>query len=419
MNNSDSKPPGSSPNASSTPKTSESSKLNANSNAKPSLPSSTPLAQNPLAKGLAGFRNSIRSSRFSKLDPINKGISAARNFSSHPSPSGRGRPGSSGRGGRGRGRGRGRGSSNAMSGSTSKSVFVKTTKTITLTGLAPPPVIVKKKLMFVDNRPVISNSNSRVRTPKISVIAAPNPTPGSSKKAAYYGQISHHSNSLKVPGSNSSASRNLSPSSKLSNNSGSISDFSKSSNSHYGSSNQNTSSNLDPRSRINDNLNMLSSDVDSDSSMIDSKRLKSKSKTIIGTDDSPPDENMDQDLDPNESRSYTYSVDEQFNIKKQSKQEIKEILDLFDSEQHQRYEVYRRTGLNKSSIKKLCSSILNQQISQTVSFVIAGFGKIFVGEIVELAIMIKNEQGQHDLPIQPNHLIEAYRRYNLRNESDF
>ncbi|OMJ28253.1 hypothetical protein AYI69_g2274 [Smittium culicis] len=359
MNNSDSKPPGSSSNASSIPKSSESSKPNANNNAKPSLPTSTPLAQNPLAKGLAGFRNSIRSSRFSKLDPINKGISAARNLPSHPSPSGRGRPGSSGRGGRGRGRGRGRGSSNAMSGSASKSVFVKTTKTITLTGLAPPPVIVKKKLinamsgsasksvfvkttktitltglapppvivkkklMFVDNRPVISNSNSRVRTPKISVIAAPNSTPGSSKKPAYYGQISHHSNSLKVPGSNSSSSRNLSPSYKLTNNSGSISDLSKSSLSHYDSNNQNVSSSLDPRSRFNDNLNMLSSDIDSDSSMIDSKRLKSKSKTIIGTDDSPPDENIDQDLDPNESRSYTYSVDEQFNIKKQSKQEIK------------------------------------------------------------------------------------------------
>ncbi|KAJ1645435.1 transcription initiation factor TFIID subunit 11 [Coemansia asiatica] len=92
----------------------------------------------------------------------------------------------------------------------------------------------------------------------------------------------------------------------------------------------------------------------------------------------------------------------------QSNEEIGLLLEQMTDEQRQRYEVYRRTALNKGAIKKLVGHILNQQISSTLSFVIAGFSKVFVGEIVELAVQIQSERGENG-PLKPEHLREAYR----------
>ncbi|PIA15178.1 TAFII28-domain-containing protein [Coemansia reversa NRRL 1564] len=79
-------------------------------------------------------------------------------------------------------------------------------------------------------------------------------------------------------------------------------------------------------------------------------------------------------------------------------------------EQRQRYGVYRRAALNKSAVKKLVSQVLNQQITSTLTFVIAGFSKVFIGEIVERAVQLQNEHGDEG-PLTPEHLREAYRLY--------
>ncbi|KAJ1796906.1 transcription initiation factor TFIID subunit 11 [Coemansia sp. RSA 2598] len=99
----------------------------------------------------------------------------------------------------------------------------------------------------------------------------------------------------------------------------------------------------------------------------------------------------------------------------QSNEEIGLLLAQMTDEQRQRYEVYRRTALNKGAIKKLVGHILNQQISSTLSFVIAGFSKVFVGEIVELAVQIQSERGE-DGPLKPEHLREAYRLCKKENQ---
>ncbi|KAI8321712.1 TAFII28-like protein, partial [Martensiomyces pterosporus] len=95
---------------------------------------------------------------------------------------------------------------------------------------------------------------------------------------------------------------------------------------------------------------------------------------------------------------------------KQSKEEIKEMWEQLSEEQRQRYGVYRRTALNKGSVKKLVSNVLNQQISSTLTFVVAGFSKVFVGQIVESAVQIQAEWGDEG-PLKPEHLREAYRLY--------
>ncbi|KAJ1879149.1 transcription initiation factor TFIID subunit 11 [Coemansia sp. RSA 1722] len=92
----------------------------------------------------------------------------------------------------------------------------------------------------------------------------------------------------------------------------------------------------------------------------------------------------------------------------QTNEEIGLLLDQMTEEQRQRYEVYRRTALNRGAVKKLVGHILNQQITSTLSFVVGGFAKVFVGEIVELALQIQSERGE-DGPLKPEHLREAYR----------
>ncbi|KAI9346306.1 transcription initiation factor TFIID subunit 11 [Pilaira anomala] len=86
------------------------------------------------------------------------------------------------------------------------------------------------------------------------------------------------------------------------------------------------------------------------------------------------------------------------------------LLENFSTDQLQRYEAYRRSALNRTNVKRLVSQVLNQQISQTMAFVVAGFSKVYVGEIVEKAREIMEEWG-HTGAIRPEHLREANRRY--------
>ncbi|KAJ1858249.1 transcription initiation factor TFIID subunit 11 [Coemansia sp. RSA 2703] len=126
------------------------------------------------------------------------------------------------------------------------------------------------------------------------------------------------------------------------------------------------------------------------------------------------DDDDDEDAGDGEGNVPSGAMDidnDSITLIQQSNDEVRQLLDQMTDEQQQRYDVYRRTALNKGAIKKLCSHVLNQQISSTLSFVIAGFSKVFVGEIVELAVQIKSERGDDDGPLRPEHLREAYRLY--------
>ncbi|KAI9598989.1 hTAFII28-like protein conserved region-domain-containing protein [Syncephalis fuscata] len=93
-----------------------------------------------------------------------------------------------------------------------------------------------------------------------------------------------------------------------------------------------------------------------------------------------------------------------------SKEELRMLMSVFSEDQLQRYEVYRRSALSKSAVRKLVASILQQTISPTMAFVVAGFTKVFVGEIVEIARDVMEEAGQAG-SLRPEHLREALRRY--------
>lgn len=62
-----------------------------------------------------------------------------------------------------------------------------------------------------------------------------------------------------------------------------------------------------------------------------------------------------------------------------------------DEEQMNRYEVFRRTSLAKNQIKKISGIVTNQTVATNINLLLGGIGKIFVGEIVEKALEIKDK----------------------------
>ncbi|CAO3660667.1 unnamed protein product [Umbelopsis vinacea] len=96
------------------------------------------------------------------------------------------------------------------------------------------------------------------------------------------------------------------------------------------------------------------------------------------------------------------------------KQDMRLLMESFSDEQMARFEAWSRSGFNKNNVRKLVSQVLNQPCSPTMALAVAGFAKVFVGEIIEKAREVMadwNEEG----PMRPDHIREAYRQY--KNET--
>ncbi|GAA5875667.1 hypothetical protein JCM16303_003948 [Sporobolomyces ruberrimus] len=89
------------------------------------------------------------------------------------------------------------------------------------------------------------------------------------------------------------------------------------------------------------------------------------------------------------------------------KEDLRVLLEHFDDEQMSRYEHYRRSGLNKASVRKLVNQVTGQTVSPSILTVVRGFAKVFVGEIVEKA----RSTNPHPGPLTPQDLRDAYRLY--------
>ncbi|KAG9083322.1 hypothetical protein FRC06_004593 [Ceratobasidium sp. 370] len=86
----------------------------------------------------------------------------------------------------------------------------------------------------------------------------------------------------------------------------------------------------------------------------------------------------------------------------------------FTPEQLARYETYRRSTLNKQSVRRFIHQSLGANVSVNVAQVVAGFSKVFVGEIIELARHVQQQSlppGTPPGPLSPDHLRAAYQLY--------
>ncbi|KAH9927635.1 hTAFII28-like protein conserved region-domain-containing protein [Fomitopsis serialis] len=100
----------------------------------------------------------------------------------------------------------------------------------------------------------------------------------------------------------------------------------------------------------------------------------------------------------------------QLSFQSQSKDNLKVLMDNLSPEQYDRFEAYRRHALPKQAVRKVIQQTLGQQASMPVAQIVAGFGKVFVGEIVEKARVVQQRRGETG-PLSPDHLREAYRMY--------
>ncbi|KAI0919832.1 hypothetical protein AcW1_003020 [Taiwanofungus camphoratus] len=100
----------------------------------------------------------------------------------------------------------------------------------------------------------------------------------------------------------------------------------------------------------------------------------------------------------------------QLSWQSQSKDNLKVLMDNFSPAQYDRFEAYRRHALPKQAVRKVIQQTLGQQVSQPVAQIVAGFGKVFVGEITEKARAVQERRGETG-PLSPDHLREAYRMY--------
>lgn len=122
-------------------------------------------------------------------------------------------------------------------------------------------------------------------------------------------------------------------------------------------------------------------------------------------DDEEEEENMDVELGKVPSSS-----DPDKMAKMQS------ILSQFTEGQMSRYESFRRSGFQKSVMKRLLGSITgSNKISMPMTIVVSGIAKIFVGELVETAKVVMIERKESG-PIRPCHIREAYRRLKLEGK---
>ena len=84
-----------------------------------------------------------------------------------------------------------------------------------------------------------------------------------------------------------------------------------------------------------------------------------------------------------------------------------------------RYEHYRRSHFDRALIKRIMTETAQhtctdtsrmQPISQTMTVVMSGAAKMFVGDLTIAALKIMKQRKESG-PIQPRHLREAFRQY--------
>nr|XP_039257485.1 transcription initiation factor TFIID subunit 11-like [Styela clava] len=97
---------------------------------------------------------------------------------------------------------------------------------------------------------------------------------------------------------------------------------------------------------------------------------------------------------------------------------MQRLVTAFSEDQLNRYEMYRRSSFPKASIKRLMQSIAGCTVSQNVVIGVAGVSKVYVGEIMEIALDVMEQQGETP-PVKPKHIREAIRKLKARRTFPF
>ncbi|QLQ78313.1 hypothetical protein HG537_0A05600 [Torulaspora globosa] len=75
------------------------------------------------------------------------------------------------------------------------------------------------------------------------------------------------------------------------------------------------------------------------------------------------------------------SQDEQFKL----------LVTNLDEQQANRFEVFHRTSLNKTQVKKIAGMVINQSVTENIRVFLQAIGKLYAGEIIELALEVRQK----------------------------
>jgi transcription initiation factor TFIID subunit 11 len=138
-------------------------------------------------------------------------------------------------------------------------------------------------------------------------------------------------------------------------------------------------------------------------------------------EDEEDDEGFDLGLEEDE-------LDLQEAIQKKRAINMGPLMKAMTEEQQDRYSAFRRHFLDKRFVKRLLQHLTRQTVTPQIVTLVAGVGKVFVGQIVEKAREVRQERLtasangipqphiNHRQSIRPDHLAEALRRYREERE---
>lgn len=96
------------------------------------------------------------------------------------------------------------------------------------------------------------------------------------------------------------------------------------------------------------------------------------------------------------------------NTQSDEREQMIDLLSHFTPEQMTRYECYRRSSLPKPALKRLFQAVTSITPHQNGLIILAAVGKLYVGELVEKARQVADEEGLSDLDeIRVIHIQEA------------
>ena len=142
---------------------------------------------------------------------------------------------------------------------------------------------------------------------------------------------------------------------------------------------------------------------------------------------------IDEEEDDDDEEGFDLGLEEdemdlQEAIQKKRAINMGPLMKAMTEEQQDRYAAFRRHFLDKRFVKRLLQHLTRQTVTPQIVTLIAGVGKVFVGQIVEKAREVRQErltasangssqaQISQRQSIRPDHLIEALRRYREERE---
>ncbi|QLL30749.1 hypothetical protein HG536_0A05640 [Torulaspora globosa] len=72
-------------------------------------------------------------------------------------------------------------------------------------------------------------------------------------------------------------------------------------------------------------------------------------------------------------------------------EQFKLLVTNLDEQQTNRFEVFHRTSLNKTQVKKIAGMVINQSVTENIRVFLQAIGKLYAGEIIELALDVRQK----------------------------